>query len=499
MSFYFLVNNLHFAFGMLGAIVLITSAWLLWDSYNIQKSSPVMMRLIGISFFSVWQIIQSLDVRGDVLLYFGYSLLILGLAFIVISFLQTKQLSIHSVVIIPAFTLYVQQLSVISTILFFAIAYLAFRQWKREYNPTWIPFAIGFLLFGIAYFLDIFIKGTDRISFIYILSNIIELAGAVSLGVWIWQYMRLRISESIIMILIGTTFILSTIVTLAFSTILIGRVVSETSNNLITDVKVVDFSINSMKEEALSKARLVATDAEIIKAINSNDFESLDQNSALLLEKYNLGFLIVTDKNGDVLVRANALSKRGDSLFEERAFEEAKLKNSIVTIENSAAEGFSIRSGAPVYDKNNKVVGTIIAGFQLDNAFVDKMKRLTGFETFIYKGDMSVAGTALDIDGRTRLIGNKVDNVDIINSVLKGGKLFTGNIDIHGTAFQASYLPIIDGDNKTVGMISAAKHQQDIVNVANATNRFTLIVVLLILLVLIFPIYFISKRINKDI
>lgn len=495
MSLYFLVTNLHFAFGMIGAIVLVMAAWLNYDSFRQESNSIVLMRCVGILFFLDWQILHSLDVKNEIYLYLGYGLMIIGLAFLVLGFLQTKKLSMSAVLVIPAFTLYIQQLSIISSILFFATAFLAFRQWKREYNKTWIPFAIAFLLFGVTYFLNIFDLMINHTSFIYILSNLIEFAGFISLAVWVWQYMRLRISESIVMILIGVTFILSTVVTLAFSTILINRVITETSNNLIADAKVLDFSINGMKQEALSKSQLVSKDTNIVSAVSNNDFSSLDTISGALLEKYNLGFLIITDKNGLVLVRGNALSKRGDSLIGERALEEAMLKNSIVTIEDSAAEGFSIRAGSPIYDKNNKVIGAVIDGFQLDNALTDKMKRLTGFDMFIYKGVTSIAGSALGIDGRTRLVGDKIDNSEINNSVLSNGKAFTGSTEISGTPFQVSYLPLINADDKIVGMISSAKPQQDIVNIANATNRLTLTTVLIILLVLIFPIYFVSRKI----
>jgi hypothetical protein len=498
MSFYFLVTNLHFAFGMIGAIVLLMVAWLNYDSFKQESNSLVLMRCVGLLFFLDWQILHSLDIKNDLLLYFGYALMIIGLAFIVTSFAQAKKLSMTAVIVIPAFTLYIQQLSIISSVLFFAIAYFAFRQWKREYNKTWVPFAVAFLIFGISYSISIFASMENHTSLVYITSNLIELFGFVFLGVWVWQYMRLRISESVVMILIGVIFILSTIITLAFSTILIGRVINETSNNLLTDVKVLDFSLNGMKREALSKAQLISKDISIINAVNNNDFNSLDEISGLFLEKYNLGFLIITDKNGAVLVRGNALSKRGDSLSGEMAFEEALLKNSMVTIEDSSAEGFSIRAGAPIYDKNNKIIGVVLDGFQLDNTFTDKMKKLTGFEMFVYKNDISIAGSALGIDGRTRLIGNKIDDPAIYKSILAEGKNFTGSIDINGTRFHSSYLPLINGDDKIVGMIASAKPEQDIVNIADATNRLTLLTVLGILLVLVFPIYFVSKKIAEN-
>ena len=499
MSLYFLVNNLHFAFGMIGAIVLVMASWLTFDSFRLKHDTPMFLRFSGLTLFSIWQIIHSLDVTNDAVLYIGYGFLIIGLALIVISFLKTKQLAVNAIVIIPAFSLWYQQLSIVSTILFLAIAYLAFKQGKKEYNKTWTPFAVAFSLFGITYLLNIFLQIGDKISFIYIASNLIEIAGFVSLGIWVWQYMRLRIQESMMMILIGSTFILSTIVTLAFSTILIGRVITETSNSLLTDVKVLDYSISGLEEEALAKAELISVQNDIINSLDKNDVPTLDQVGGQLLEKYKLGFLIIADKDGNVVVRANALSKRGDTLVGERALEEALLNNPMVTIEDSSAEGFSIRAGSPIINNKGKIIGAIIAGFPLDNALTDNMKRLTGLEMFIYKGDTSIAGTALGVDGRTRLVGEKINNSDIKNSVLVNGKTIIGSVNIFGTVFQASYLPLLNSDEKVVGMITVAKAQQDIVNIANATNRLTLSTVIIILLVLLFPIYYISKKFGSDI
>ena len=67
MSFYFLVTNLHFAFGMIGAIVLLMVAWLNYDSFKQESNSLVLMRCVGILFFLDWQILHSLDVKNDII------------------------------------------------------------------------------------------------------------------------------------------------------------------------------------------------------------------------------------------------------------------------------------------------------------------------------------------------------------------------------------------------------------------------------------------------
>jgi hypothetical protein len=498
MTSYFLVNNFHFTLGVIGAIVFIMMAWLSLDAYKLQKSTATLTRFLGFVFVSIWQVVNAFNVNSDVLLYVGFILFIIGLILLALSFIKTQKLVANAIIVIPAFSLFSGALYVVSVLLLIGIAYLAVIQWKREYNKTWIPFAIGFVLLAIPFIIKIIAPHLDQVSFFYIFSMVVELAGFSMLGYWVWQYMRLRIQESFVMIAVGSVFILATIVTLAFSTILIGRVSSETSSNLLSDVKVLDYAIGNIKEEAKAKAEIVSLDKDLISALDKNDAVSLEKTAENLLEKYQLGFLTIADNTGSVMLRAHSLTSRGDTIYGERTFDEAILGNMVVSIDDSTGEGFSVRAGAPVIS-NDKTVAVVVVGNQLDNAFADKLQKLTGLETFIYKGDTSVASSALDSDGRTRLIGEVINNDEIKKSVLEDGDIVTGDSKIFGTLFHSSYAPLLNTDEKIVGMISVSKPQQDIVNIANATNRLTLITVTLIILILSLPIYYISKKyINTD-
>lgn len=493
MSSYFLVNNLHFTFGIIGAIVFLMMAWLSFDAYKLQKNIPTLVRFLGFAFISFWQVISAFNVDSDVLKYLGFIVFIVGLICVILSFTSQKKLVLNAVIVIPAFSIFSSTLYIVSLVLLLIVAYFSLMQWKREYNRTWIPFSIGFILLAIPYIINIIFPNLDQVSLIYILSISIELIAFFILGYWVWQYMRLRIHESFVMITVGITFLLATIVTLAFSTILIARVSIEISANLMSDVKVLNFAIDNIKEEALAKAEIVSFDKDIATAIEKKDLVSLEKTSENLLEKYKLDFLTIADSDGSVLLRAHALSSRGDTVYGERIFEEALLKNNIVTIDDSQVEGFSVRSGAPVISKD-KIIAVVIVGSQLDNAFADKLEKLTGLKTFIYKGEVSIASSALDADGRTRLVGESIKDEIVKKSVLEDGQIITSSSKIFGSLFHSSYAPLINNDEKIVGMISVSKPQQDIVDIANATNRLTLITVTIIILILSIPIYYLSKR-----
>jgi hypothetical protein len=497
MSLYFLINNFVFAFGMVGTIVFLMATWLSFDAYRLKPDTFTLLRTIGFSFTALSQCIHALVLENDILSYASVILFVIGLALLVFSFFKKNELMAHAIIVVPAFTLWEQYFSAVSMLLLFGISYLAYRQYKREYNRTWIPFSISFLLVGLSSLVSTVAVGTYSSNLVTLIELIIQAFGFSVLGYWVWQYMRLRIRESVVMLSIGVTFLLATIVTLTFSTILISRVTNETARNLITDVKVLDLSINSLQEEALAKTTLATKDPSIATLIQKNDIAGLNQVAEKILETYNLGFLTITDAVGDVLVRAHALSRRGDSLLGERAFEEALLGNSFVTIEDSPVEGLSIRAGSPIND-GKKVIGTIIAGYQLDSVFADNMKRVTGLEMFIYKDMVSVAGTAFASDGITRLVGVSLDDSNIQKSVFEKGDTVTGSVIMGNDPFEASYSPLLNKDGKTIGMLSAAKSEGDIVKIANATNRLTLITVIFILLALLIPIFAVSKKVSEN-
>lgn len=496
MSLYFIANNLVFATGMVGAIVSLMAAWLSFDANRLRHDAYVIARGVGFSLCAIGYLLRALAL-GDVFSYLAVIIFIAGLLGILASFFKKTELVVHAIIIIPSFSILSQEIYGLIAILFVLVSYLSWRQLKREQNRTWLPLAISFAILALSSIISIYVSDSDQTNPLFLFKLVIEAIAFTFIAYWVWQFMRMRINESMAMISVAVTFTLATVVTLAFSTILIGRVTAETGRNLITDVKVLDFSVQTLKESSLAKAEVIAADTDVALAVTENDFASLYELSESLLEKHNLGFLTIVDGEGDVLVRANALSRRGDNLSSERAVEEALDNKSFSTIEESPVEGLSIRAGAPIISKG-KVVGVVLAGYQLDNAFVDGMKRVTGLEMFIYKDDISISGTAFAADGTERLIGVKVEG-EIRKDVLGEGKSALSEVTMYGEPFQASYAPLRNEDGKVVGMLSAAKRQQEIINVANATNRLTLITVLLIILILFVPVYSLAKWTRSNI
>jgi len=495
MSLDFFIHNVRFAVELAGAVSFLMAAWLTLDTYNLRKDAETLIRALGFACFAIYELIDALALSSDVLSYTAFFVLLIGLLFILGSFVRTERLQMQAVVVIPSFTLWEGYLSALAALFLFATAFFTWRRERAEMNKTWMPLIIGFMLLGINF--AVAFASHDETSVPALIGLLCEAAGFFFVARWVWQFLQLRIRESLILIFISAALFLSTVVTLAFSTILVSQIASQTDSNLVTDARVLDLTVSSLKDESLAKTALIANDADLKTAITKNDFPSLQQTAENLMEEYKLGFVTITDKDGTVLIRAHALSKRGDSLLGERALEEALRGNTFVTIEESPVEKLSVRAGAPILNAG-KVIGTVIAGYPLDNALADDIKRVTGLEMFIYTADTASAATALAQDGRTRLTGFAVTDGAVKNTVLQAGKTATSRAVLYGQPYRTSYLPLVNGDDKIIGMLSAGKPEQDILDIANATNRLTLITIICIMLILAWPIYMLTKRLASE-
>ena len=495
MSFSFYIHNAHFALELIGAVVFLMAAWLTFDTYTLRREAATLTRAIGLSFCALFEIIQAVNSGSDILSYLAFALFIIGLLLIALSFVAVRKLAVNAVLVFPAFSAWDSYLHAAVSFLSLVVALASFRHGEREYNKTWRPFSLGFLLLALGLLVSISARG-DESSMLYVGGDVVVLVGLASVARWVWQFLALRIRESLILIFISVSLFLATIVTLAFSTILIGQVTAETNNNLLANARVLDLDVQSLKQEALAKAQLIAQSPDLKTAVSKNDFPSLEQITEGFLESDALGFVTVTDPNGAVLVRANALSRRGDTLVGERTIEEAQQGTSFVTIEESPVEKLSIRAGSPIVVAG-KTIGIVIAGYPLDNAFVDNLKRITGLDMFVYEGGTSVAASAFATDGRTRLVGVSAPASALSGTLQSGGTLTARGMFL-GSPYLASYLPLINGDGKTIGMLSSAKSEQDILDIENATNRLTLITIVLIMLILALPLYLLTKRLTAQ-
>ena len=202
---------------------------------------------------------------------------------------------------------------------------------------------------------------------------------------------------------------------------------------------------------------------------------------------------------GDILVRAGDVVRSRENIFSDPLFKAALERRVAIGTGKGGGEDFSIRAYAPVWDSKNKITGVVIAGFLLDNAFVDSIKTVTGLDSSIFEGETRIATTLFSPDGKRRLTGMQESDKSVLERVLKQGSGVAGRTVINSRPAIAAFLPIKNADNRTVGMISSSRYEQEVFKTAEATNRLTLLITVIIMVILTLPIYFITKRLSEEI
>jgi diguanylate cyclase (GGDEF)-like protein len=110
-------------------------------------------------------------------------------------------------------------------------------------------------------------------------------------------------------------------------------------------------------------------------------------------------------------------------------------------------------SAAPVYNEQGRLLGAIVAGFRLyTDEFVDRQKSVANCEISVFRGDLCVATTLLNIDG-TRAIRETVP--ENISQTVLAGENYSSRTRILSRDMLIIYTPLKTSDGGVVGMLSA--------------------------------------------
>ena len=130
--------------------------------------------------------------------------------------------------------------------------------------------------------------------------------------------------------------------------------------------------------------------------------------------------------------------------------------------------------------------------------FVDNLKETTNSVVTIFLNDTRIS-TNIMSEGE-RVIGTKAP-IEATDKVLKNGEVFTGEVEVIGTKYEAKYVPIKDSNNKIIGMLFLGVEKSVINNqVFNLMSQIGLIILLVIAVAIIITVIFtnsITRNVKK--
>ena len=257
-----------------------------------------------------------------------------------------------------------------------------------------------------------------------------------------------------------------------------------------------DATYNANSEKFLQEARLIAGNPALVEAVARRDHAAAAALGKELMDMAGSEFITITDEKGIVVGRGHS-PKYGDDVNNQETVAAGRKGESVVGIVAGTVVPFTLRAGAPLVHEG-KVVGTVGIGISLaSEAYVDRLKKETGLEATIFKGDIR-AMTTLIRDGK-RLIGTKLQNAAVSEAVLQRGETVSGELQLLGRPYSVVYWPILNMAGKPVGMWFTGQPLDTVVQARREALRNALLAALGITLVFALVAFVIGRMLASPV
>ena len=330
------------------------------------------------------------------------------------------------------------------------------------------------------------------------------LIGSIILGVWAWGYIRFRLLLQIFISTLLITLLIFIATTSFFSFFLLKNIEREALAALETNGKVFQYTLERLQLEALNNAKTVTTDQKIVDAFSKNNTADLAQRAQEFMVSQRASTLVLTDTDGLVSLRAEDVEKSTGNLsnnpFVVSALRGQDLagifvEDGVITPTFYVGAASALKNG-PARDR---IAGSVLTGFLIDNGFLDGVKSLTGLDVALYAGDTRSATTLLAPDGISRYVGSKESNPAVVDTVLGKGEAYLGANTILNQPYYATYLPLRQNGGEVIGMLFAGQPQIQLQTTAQKAVDSTFLTSGILILASLLPVYLYARYIKENV
>jgi hypothetical protein len=478
MSVILLLYNLHLGIELLGAIVFFIAAWLFFEAGMLKRDVFSFARAMGFLLVSSWHVFHaSYGDRGEYSLA-GTIFYLAGLG-LVLGTYGFEKLPPRPQRPKGAGTAAVFSLGGVSIAMphVFAgmlatIAVVLFRRYAKDIDRHLKWLVIGFFFLAAAAALAAVIANPQEAIPLWAAERTLALLGFVAVGLWVWQFISLRIRQEALIVFISVSLFISLLVTTIFSTVLLRQAETDVRRSLEASVRLFGFYFSSLENKALAAAQILGTTEPVIEEIKERDWAMLHLGSASLLEASGQDFIVVADALGRILWKANSVTAGLENALAEEIVAEALEGRPSVTVDMKSPEGPAIRAASRII-ADGAVIGVVIVGTRLDEQFVSAFRSTSRFETTLAAGGRILASTTFAPNA-------VIDAPDEsgVKTVRVGGQ------DVIG-----AFKPVLDRAGNHVGTVAITTTPGRLIQDAQAMNFVTIVVTFLITISLVIPLY----------
>ena len=289
-------------------------------------------------------------------------------------------------------------------------------------------------------------------------------------------------------ILVGVSIVLSAVM-VEFTCLKLFR--SEFSDNVKMNLETVQRGILNN----LNNRNIILRNAVVALSGRPNFVEAMEEGNpdyigSLAEEKRAIvgnDIIFVTDSQGRAIAGTGGNFTRGTDLSDMACVKDIVkegLKEAKTYESKSGVVGYSMLSASAVKDRNGRLLGALVAGYDLSKqSFVDHMKNVYNIEISIIEKDIRVSSTIKNKDGSS-WAGSKVTNQDVIDHVEVKGDIYETESELLGVNYLNIYFPLKTELGKITGMISTFRSKAAIERIMSQAIRTTGIIMFIIVVVL---------------
>jgi len=259
--------------------------------------------------------------------------------------------------------------------------------------------------------------------------------------------------------IVGMVILVVLLVSGTFFTVSYMSVTKGMDEQAQRDITFASTAIESFVVDLMDKIKKLAVSfamrPDVISAVTTGDTVYLRVIARRFMQENGLGLVTISNEKGEVLARGHS-EKAGDSLLNQTNVLLALKGESTVAVEEGTVVKFSLRSGAPI-KAGDKIIGVVTPGIDLNDGFVDAIKKRYGVECTVFQQETRVA-TTLQKENK-RITGTKMDNPMVIEKVLRNGERFTARNRIMGEDYNTGYWPLVNAEGKIGGMLFIGKNR----------------------------------------
>lgn len=514
-------NTAHFALTVLSSFVFFAAGLLYFDSWQVDKLKKTpLLRSIGFFLLAFVAAIHATGVEISLIVLFAQVSKIIGLILILVSLILEPILHSPRKVtlsgIVPfALPVLSSALIPLSAILFLLIAATYFRKTTEGLEKQLKGAYFAFLFLGIAEVLQIpfFWSDTPVVFWSKILAiygtvwnihHIFEFVGILILAVWAWGYIRFRLQVQLFVSVIALSLILFLTTTVLYTFLLLRNLEDDALAHLKTDVNVLQYSLESVKEKTLAHAQAVAQDPSVKQTFVSQDKAGLYNLITDYMSAQKTNTLLIASVSGEVIMRAEDKDRTNDNVSSNPIVKSALEGKELATVsydEGITVPEISVKAAVPIREggrSEGKIIGVVITGITIDSSFVDGLKAVTGLDVAVFGKDKRAATTFVSPDGKSRFVGTLETNKNVLDSVLSKGEVYIGAATVLNLPFYTAYAPLKTNDNEIMGMLFVGKLQNTLTDAARKSIDLTFLGSMILIVLSLIPAFLFSRFLKKQ-